>query len=84
MTTTHKLVRAALIVSALFATPVFAQPVIDEPGNFAFFYPNVDVLNPPQPGGATAAQLSPDRNIGGLRLSVQSRHHRRASSARPY
>jgi hypothetical protein len=84
MTMTHKLIRAALIVSAQFATPVFAQPVIDEPGNFAFFYPNVDVLNPPQPGGAMAAQLPSVRNLGGLRLSVQPHHHRRASSAKPY
>jgi hypothetical protein len=86
MTITHTLIRAALIVTAQFATPVFAQAVIDEPGNYAFFYPNRDVLNPPWPGDAMAAhaQLSPDRNIGGLRLSVQPRHHHRAASARPY
>jgi len=80
----HVLIRAALIVVAQFATPVFAQAVIDEPGNYAFFHPNADVLNPPWPGNAMAAQPSPDRNISGLRLSVQPRHLRHASPAKPY
>ncbi|WP_024520406.1 hypothetical protein [Bradyrhizobium sp. Tv2a-2] len=84
MTISHTLVRAALIVSAQFATPVLAQAVIDEPGNYAFFHPNADVLNPPRPTDAMAAQLSPDRNVGGLRLAVQPRHSRHASSAKPY
>lgn len=86
MTITHKLIRAGLIVAAQFATPVFAQAVIDEPGNYAFFYPNRDVLNPPWPGDATTAhaQLAPDRNISGLQLSVQPRHPRRASAVKPY
>jgi hypothetical protein len=34
---------AAVILSAAIATPAFAQPVIQEPGNFAFFYPNGDL-----------------------------------------
>jgi hypothetical protein len=42
------------------------------------------VLNPPRPMDSMAAQLSPDRNLGGMRLSVQPRHPRRASSAKPY
>lgn len=88
MTTTSKLVRAVLIVSAQFATPAFAQAVIDEPGNYAFFHPNADVLNPSPPADANsinamAAQLT-DRNPGGLRLSVQPRHRRPAASAKPY
>jgi hypothetical protein len=81
MTISHTLIRAALIVSAQFATPVFAQAVIDEPGNYAFFHPNADVLNPPRPTDAMAAQ---DRTLAGVRLSVQPRHPRRASSAKPY
>jgi hypothetical protein len=84
MTISHTLIRAALIVSAQFATPVLAQAVIDEPGNYAFFHPSADVLNPPRPMDSMAAQLSPDRNLGGMRLSVQPRHPRRASSAKPY
>jgi BA14K-like protein len=36
---------AAAILSLMFATPVFAQAAIQEPGAFAFYYPNNDVLN---------------------------------------
>ena len=34
---------AALLMTAI-ATPVFPQAAIQEPGNFAFFHPNADVL----------------------------------------
>jgi hypothetical protein len=49
---------AAALLSATAATPAFAQAAIQEPGAFAFYYPNLDVLN----GGAPtpAARLSPD------------------------
>ena len=77
-----KLVRAALIVSTQFATPVFAQAVIDEPGNYAFFYPNADVLNAARP--AMAARMPPVANVEGLRMSVQPLHRRRAVAAKPY
>jgi hypothetical protein len=33
------------MLSLAFATPVFAQAAIQEPGAFAFYYPNNDVLN---------------------------------------
>ena len=46
--TTFKTVAAAALLSALTATPVFAQAAIQEPGVFAFYHPNLDVLN----GGA--------------------------------
>jgi hypothetical protein len=77
MTIIHKLIGVALIASAPFATPAFAQPVIDNPGNYAFFYPNADVLNPSRPTDAMAARVLPDR-LGGLRLSVQPRYPHRA------
>src|SRR5947207_13316077 len=53
-----KIFSAAGILSLMFATPVFAQAAIQEPGLFAFYYPNLDVLN----GGAPtpAARMSPD------------------------
>jgi hypothetical protein len=47
MTPTKTLVAAALL-SAMTATPVFAQAAIQEPGEFSFYHPNLDVLN----GGA--------------------------------
>jgi hypothetical protein len=36
-----------------FATPVFAQAAIQEPGMYAFYYPNNDVLNGGRPTPAT-------------------------------
>ncbi len=58
MTTLKTTIVVAAVLSALTATPVFAQAAIQEPGLFAFNYPNRDVLN----GGAPtpAARLSRD------------------------
>ena len=39
----------AAILSLMSATPVFAQAAIQEPGAFAFSYPNLDVLNGGRP-----------------------------------
>lgn len=39
----------AAILSLMFATPVFAQEALQEPGAFAFYYPNNDVLNGGRP-----------------------------------
>jgi hypothetical protein len=47
--TRFKLLGAAAILSVAFATPVFAQAAIQEPGAFAFYYPNNDVLNGGRP-----------------------------------
>ncbi len=47
--TRFKLFSAAAILSLTFATPVFAQAAIQEPGAFASYYPNNDVLNGGQP-----------------------------------
>ena len=41
--TTFKLFGAALVLSAAVATPVLAQQAIQEPGAFAFAYPNGDL-----------------------------------------
>lgn len=46
--TSTKQVAAAVLLSAMTLTPVFAQAAIQEPGAFAFYHPNRDVLN----GGA--------------------------------
>ena len=43
--TRFKMLGAAAVLSLMFATPVFAQAAIQEPGAFAFYYPNNDVLN---------------------------------------
>ena len=49
---------AATMLSGMITTSVFAQAAIQEPGSFAFFYPNADVLNTgaPTPAGAMASQ----------------------------
>ena len=43
--TRFKILSAAAVLSLMFVTPVFAQAAIQEPGAFAFYYPNNDVLN---------------------------------------
>jgi hypothetical protein len=35
---------AAALLATVIATPVFAQAAIQEPGAFAFYHPNADVL----------------------------------------
>jgi hypothetical protein len=47
--TRFKLFSAAAILSLTFVTPVFAQAAIQEPGMYAFYYPNNDVLNGGRP-----------------------------------
>jgi hypothetical protein len=47
--TKFKILGAAAMLSLMFATPVFAQAAIQEPGAFAFYYPNNDVLNGGRP-----------------------------------
>jgi len=43
MTNFFPTVVAAVLVTA-FVTPVFAQAAIQEPGAYAFYHPNADVL----------------------------------------
>jgi hypothetical protein len=50
-----KLFGAALILSAAMATPVFAQAAISEPGAYAFYHPNGDVLHAGSPSPASDA-----------------------------
>jgi hypothetical protein len=47
--TRFEIFSAAAILPLMFATPVFAQAAIQEPGAFAFYYPNNDVLNGGRP-----------------------------------
>src|SRR5882724_13324058 len=46
--TSFKILAAVALLSAMTLTPLFAQAAIQEPGLFAFYHPNADVLN----GGA--------------------------------
>jgi hypothetical protein len=69
--TTFKLFSAALILTAAMATPLAAQEAIQEPGNYAFYHPNADLLNSrsTRPADAMASQLS--RDVAGMRMSVR-------------
>jgi hypothetical protein len=58
MTSLETLAAAALL-SAMTATPVFAQAAIQEPGLFAFYHPNLDVLNGGAPTPAYRLQSAP-------------------------
>jgi hypothetical protein len=52
--TSLKTFAAAALLSAMAVTPVFAQAAIQEPGLFAFYHPNADVLN----GGAPTPEAA--------------------------
>lgn len=69
--TKFKLFSAAAILSLAFATPVFAQAAIQEPGMYAFYYPNNDVLNGGKPTPAagldTRTLLQLNRRAAGFR-----------------
>ena len=58
--TTFKILGAAAVLSMMMATPLFAQAAIQEPGAFAFYHPNADVLNGgrPTPAAALGAMAS--------------------------
>lgn len=72
---------AAFLMTAV-ATPVFAQAAIQEPGAYAFYHPNADVLNAGRPAlhaydanayyseGVAARETRPGSS------RVASRHHR--------
>lgn len=53
--TRFKILSAAAILSIMTATPVFAQAAIQEPGTFAFYHPNADVLRAGRPRPAETA-----------------------------
>ena len=68
---------AAAILSLISATPVFAQAAIQEPGLYAFYYPNNDVLNGGRPtpaAGLDASTLMQFNRTDAYGASVNSRH----------
>jgi hypothetical protein len=60
--TRFRILSAAAILTLTFATPVFAQAAIQEPGAFAFNYPNYDVLNGGRP--TPAARMDAKAGLG--------------------
>jgi hypothetical protein len=57
---------AAAALSMMAVTPVFAMPATQEPGAFAFYQPNANVLNPgvgtPRAGLGALAFLPPGKS----------------------
>ena len=79
--TTLKTIAAAAALAVLTATPVFAQAAIQEPGLFAFYHPNLDVLN----GGApTPAARFEAQGLTALQAAevYANGHHTRTHRAR--
>ena len=66
-----KTIAVAALLSIAVAAPAFAQEAIQEPGAFAFYYPNLDVLN----GGAP----TPAYRMEGMPPSVMQAYNERAS-----
>jgi hypothetical protein len=65
---------AVLAASIAVAVPALAQEAISEPGNFAFFHPNADVLDAGRHGDAMASQTMRDNSdVAALRMSVKPR-----------
>jgi hypothetical protein len=80
----YRIFGAAIALSAALATPALAE-VIQEPGNFAFFYPNGDLgLGYSQPANAMAAQAPRTNNISGMRMSVKAHRDHRAPAIKHY
>jgi hypothetical protein len=83
-----KLAIVAMTLLAAFGGghPVFAQAAISEPGAYAFYHPDADVLNAGRPTFSDSANASAnerDTRIDGQARTAQtlSRHHRRSSVA---
>jgi hypothetical protein len=60
MTRLETFAAAAAVLSMMIAPPVFAQAAIQEPGAFAFYHPDADVLNSgrPTPAESSGAMAS--------------------------
>ena len=75
--TGFKLIAAALVLSAASATTVFAQAAIQEPGAYAFYHPNGDVLHAgtPRPAADALAAYSADTDRVVTARPHRARHH---------
>ena len=70
-----KILGAAALLSAAVATQAFAQAAVQEPGAYAFYHPDGDVLNAGRGGPpASAFAFAPERDVAGVQLSVRPHH----------
>jgi hypothetical protein len=80
-----KLAGAALVLAAFVAVPVSAQEAISEPGAYAFYHPNADVLNAGRPTpvpGALASSVRPADSMAQMQMSL--RPHRTRHMTKHY
>ena len=70
--TKYRIIGIAVVLSAAIATPALAG-VIDEPGLYAFYHPNGDVLHAgyTRPADAMALQLR-GGDVAGMRMSAKT------------
>jgi hypothetical protein len=78
----YRILAVAVVGSVAIATPALAE-VIQEPGNYAFFYPNGDLgLGYSQPAGAMAQ--APRGDVAAVRMSVRTHRVHRALANKHY
>jgi hypothetical protein len=81
-----KLAIVAMILLAVFGggQPVFAQAAISEPGAYAFYHPDADVLNAGRPAFSDSANASANERdtIAAAPLRTRDRALRSSSRAR--
>jgi hypothetical protein len=80
--TRFKILGAAAMLSLMFATPVFAQAAIQEPGAFAFYYPNNDVLNGGRPTPAAGMDATTPELFGSGGPAIDSNANGASCAAR--
>jgi hypothetical protein len=75
--TGFKLVAAALVLSAASTTTAFAQAAIQEPGAYAFYHPDGDVLHAgsPRPAADALAAYRADTDRVVTMAPHRARHH---------
>ena len=83
--TMFKIVSVAVLSMAI-VTPVFAQAAIQEPGAFAFYHPDADVLNAgrPAPAAGTTGTMAPVPFGGSSAYASMERGADTSSCARRY
>jgi len=79
-----KILGAVLLFTLGSGQPLFAQAAISEPGAYAFYHPDADVLNasrrtfrPFEPTNALASDRVSGYGAGVVRRAAVVRHHRR-------
>ncbi len=76
--TRYAILAAAVILSAASATQVLAQAAIQEPGAYAFYHPNADLLNT---GSARPADAMASQPLGMTHMQMSVRHPLHAKRA---